>query len=224
MNLRFVFCLAVALATTAAFADGVPVNRRDAAALWSAEGLQKIEIRGIQVAYARPGASLARYHEVAIAPIDVTFRREPEAMSVRNPLRMTEKDEERMKARLARIVHEELSAALRERGFALVSDPRGAGTLEIDASITDVHLTAPDVRTPDRVDVYARSAGEMTLVAGLRDGASGEHLMRVFDRAQTIETTFPHHVTVVESDGQLRNEARAWGRALAEEIAGPRTR
>jgi len=80
------------------------------------------------------------------------------------------------------------------------------------------------VRLPGRVDVYARSAGEMTLVAGLRDGASGEPLLRVFDRAQTLETTWPHHVTVVESDGQLRIAARAWARALAHEIGSAQAR
>jgi hypothetical protein len=200
-----------------ALAGEAPATRRDAAAQWASEGLQRVEIKGIQVAYARPGAALGGYREVAIAPIDVSFRRETDH-SLRDPLRLRAEDEERIKPRLARLVREELATALGERGFTLVQDPRGARTLEVDASITDVHLTAPDVRLPGRVDVYARSAGEMTLVAGLRDGASGEPLLRVFDRAQTFETTFPHHVTVVESDAQLRAAAREWARALAREL------
>ena len=222
MNLRFASTLAAALAASAAFAD-TPANRRDAAARWSAEGLRPVDVKGLQVAYARPGAALGRYREIAIAPISVALHHDIETDSMRNPLRMTDADEQRIEAHLARLVRDELVHALNDSGLAVV-EHAGPGALEIDAAITDVRLTAPDVRTPGRVDVYARSAGEMTLVAGLRDSASGEPLLRVFDRAQTFETTWPHHVTVVESDGQLRTEARNWGRAIARELGAAKSR
>jgi hypothetical protein len=37
------------------------------------DGLQRVDVKGIDLAYARPGASLAAYKRVRIDPVDVEF-------------------------------------------------------------------------------------------------------------------------------------------------------
>lgn len=218
MNLRTatILMLAALAAPCAALAADPPTSRREAAAAWSAEGLRRVQIKGIQVAYARPGAALGHYREVTIAPIRVELSREID-QSLRDPLHLDPQARARIKADVATLVREELAKELGAGGYAVV-DAAGPGTLAIDAAVTDVHLTAPDLRIPGRVDVYARSAGAMTFVGTLRDGADGAPLLRVYDPARTFETTFPHHVTVVESDVQFRAAARDWARALRAEL------
>ena len=39
----------------------------------SYDGLQKTEIKGIELAYVRPGATLAGYHSIELAPVFVAF-------------------------------------------------------------------------------------------------------------------------------------------------------
>jgi hypothetical protein len=39
------------------------------------DGLEKISVEGIDLAYARPGATLAAYNRVRIEPVEVTFSR-----------------------------------------------------------------------------------------------------------------------------------------------------
>src|SRR6188768_2312205 len=66
--------LAVGGACTAfaqAPATDAPKSRRDAASAWSEEGLSKVAVKGLDVVYAKPGATLANYHKVMLAPISV---------------------------------------------------------------------------------------------------------------------------------------------------------
>lgn len=209
---------AFGLAALACVAQDPPASKRDAAAQWSAEGLQRVEIKGIKVAYARAGASLARYDKVLIAPIRVELSREYDR-SLRNPLHLSAADEARIKADLAALVRDELAKELAAGGYAVVDRPT-PGALAIDATVADVRENAPDIHIPDRVDVYARSAGEMTLVASLSDATSGTPLLRLYDpsRPFAYETTFPHHVTRVETDVEFRAAARDWARALRGEL------
>jgi hypothetical protein len=72
------------------------------------------------------------------------------------------------------------------------------------------------VRNSTHVSTYAVSAGEMSLVADLRDSASGDVLVRVFDHASANESTWPHQITDVENVAEAR--AAAWARALRSEL------
>src|SRR3990167_2031152 len=53
----------------------VPSTRDQAAQAWRAEGLQAMNVRGMDVAYAQPGASLQAYHGILVKPVTVSFQK-----------------------------------------------------------------------------------------------------------------------------------------------------
>ena len=61
-----------ALATPAAEGPG---TRDEAARAWRAEGLQAIKVRGMDVAYSQPGASLQAFHSIVLKPVTVSFQK-----------------------------------------------------------------------------------------------------------------------------------------------------
>src|SRR5277367_5557745 len=65
-----------ALAAIASLSFGSPATagpKDDLAEAASYDGLQKIKVSGIDLAYALPGATLARYSRVMIEPVEVSF-------------------------------------------------------------------------------------------------------------------------------------------------------
>src|SRR6185295_4555480 len=62
--------LTVALGSTGALAKS---SEKDLDARMAGDGLQKTKVKNIDLAYARPGASLAAYKRVKIDPVEVAF-------------------------------------------------------------------------------------------------------------------------------------------------------
>lgn len=203
----------------AAQADaGVPNSRRDAESMWNAEGLSKVAVKGLDVVYARPGATLGGYTKFILRPISVAFQRNWEKQAVpgtRTPIKA--KDAQGIKDKLSALVHEEVIKQLNEGGYTLVQAP-GDGVLDVTLSIVNLDVNAPDIKTAGRVETYALSAGEMTLVADLRDSTSGDIVMRVFDRTQAHEHFRPQRITSVDNAAEARTAASGWAKALRKEL------
>jgi len=195
-----------------------PRTKRAAAATWRDGGLQEVEVRGMDLAYVRPGASLAGYTKVLLHPISVGFRadwlRTQESVT---RMRVRPEDVQRIGDELADLVREELLAKLGEGGYTLAEGP-GDGVLALDLSIVDLYVTRPELPSPVRTETYAPSAGEMTLVGDLRDATSGETIMRLFDRAQGFDTERLHRITPVEFTAEARQDARAWALAIRQQL------
>jgi hypothetical protein len=214
--------LATLLASTAFAATPAdtqtPRTKREAANAWTEAGLEKVNVKGLDLVYAQPGSSLAGYSKVMLHPISVAFQRNWERQatpSSRTPIRA--KDSQRIKDRLSALVREELAKELGQGGYQIV-EAAGDDVLEVDMSIVDLKITAPDVPAAGRVETFAVSAGEMTLVAELRDSASGDLIMRVFDRAQARESFSPQRITSVENAAEARAAASGWAKALRKEL------
>ena len=220
-KLTVVLGLACTLAGSAAWAQAdreLPSTRREAAREWSEDGLEKVKVKGLDVVFARPGASLAGYERVLLRPAVVSFRHDWGRTSMAGgAYRIRPSDTQRIKERLAGLLHEQLAAELAEGGYRLVDEP-GDDVLEVGLSIRDLHIAAPDVRTSYPVDTYALSAGEMTLVAELRDSVSGDIAMRIYDRAMAHEHPWPRRITNVENQAEARAMTRAWARALRRQL------
>jgi hypothetical protein len=123
------------------------------------------------------------------------------------------------------LVHEELAKELGAGGYPL-SDQAGDDVLDLDLRIIDLSVTAPDVLTPGRQVVYAVSAGEMTLVAELRDSSSGETIMRIYDHEAGESNTRMRPINNFENEIQARDVLHGWARALRAQLdlakAGPK--
>jgi hypothetical protein len=211
--------LALALLGTA---SGVPAADKDAMReALSADGLQQVKVKGLDLAYVRPGETLAGYDSVQIDPVNVSFKKgfAPTKVGSRMPLDAAEL--QRIRDSVARIVHDEFVQELGKGGITIASEP-GATTLEVRASITDLYVNAPDTMTAGRSTTYTMNAGEMSLVMELVDSQSGQVIARVYDRREARETGTFEVTNSVTNSAEARNAARAWARILRKKLEAAR--
>ncbi|HSE13677.1 MAG TPA: DUF3313 family protein [Rudaea sp.] len=196
----------------------VPKSRREAASAWSEAGLEKIKVKGLDVVYARPGATLAGYRKVMLAPISVAFQRNWEKQPVPGSrIPISAKDSQRIREQLSALVREEFIKELSDGGYQL-ADAADEDVLDLNMSIIELRVAAPDIKTAGRVDTYAVSAGEMTLVADLRDSVTGDIVMRIFDRGEAHENFRAQRITRVENEAEARHLANGWAKAMRREL------
>ena len=168
----------IALAFALAFTGGAAICAQAAEEEITFEGLERVERKGLDVVFVRPGANLSAYSSVFIDPVEVAFSKQwkPSTMDVRSS------DRERIRKELGELFREVFTKQLQEGGYSVVNE-LGPDVLRVTAGIYDLYINAPDTsRTSTYTKSYAVSAGSMTLVAELRDSESGEILARVADR------------------------------------------
>ncbi len=212
------FLVAATLAIAQSPDPALPKSRSQASEQWSEDGLRKVQVKGMDVVYLRPEVSLAGYRKVWLGPVTVSFRRGWEQSArIGTRSRVRPEDAQRIRERLTAAVREETLAELARGGYTLV-ESAGEDVLEVQAAITDLYINAPDLRTAANVEVYAVSAGEMTLVAELRDSLSGEVLVRAYDHARGRESSRPHRIFRSENEQEARAAARAWAETLRKQL------
>ena len=203
--------LALCLALPGAAAFGANAKLEEA---MSHDGLQKISIKGIDLAYARPGAKLSTYKQVMIDPVQVAFSKSWAPKRTGSSLPLSEADRERIRSGVAKIVHEAFVRELQSNsGYQVVSAP-GADVLRVRPDIANLYISAPDTGSPGRSRTYVVSAGEMTLVAELFDSETGQVQARLVDRREARETGRLQLTGAMENADEARSIAAAWAKIL----------
>jgi hypothetical protein len=146
-------------------------------------GLKKTSVKGLALAYSRPGASLASYKRVMIEPVEVAFDKNWNPERAGGRMKLSKERREEIRAGVARIAQEEYAKELAKGNYPVVTEP-GPDVLRVKLSLIDVFINAPDASGPGRVKTYAPEAGHMTLVAELSDSTSKQVLARVADRRE----------------------------------------
>jgi hypothetical protein len=168
--------------------------------------------------YARGDVDLSAYRKVRLAPVRVAFQHDWQRRLVSNTgSRIRPTDLSRLEQDIAGEVREEVAREL-SRGGLQVVEASGPGVLDIDLRVVEVYLNAPDLPTANITRNYARSFGEMTLVAELRDGASGAVLMRSLDRQMGSDFGRFRRFTRIENAMEVGSAASAWARALRRQL------
>ena len=204
----------MALGAASVMTSAFPATRSDIHAAMSYDGLQQISVKGIDLAYARPGATLAAYGKVKIEPIEVAFRKDWNPKRTGSELRLDAADRENIRAGVAKIVRDEFVKALEARsGYQLVTEA-GPDVLRVNASILNLYVNAPESRTATRTRTYTVSAGEMTLVAELHDSETGELLARVVDRREARSANRLQLTDSAVNTDEARDIASAWAGVL----------
>jgi hypothetical protein len=220
-SLLLIACLSTS-AALAADPPAQPRTRGEAREMFSADGLEKTEIKGFDVAYKRPGMDLSGYKSVLVRPVTVSLRKDWARTAGMQGIRARPEDIERIKLRMSTFVREEFEKDLAAAGIAQAQSP-GEDVLEVALSVTDLYAAAPDVQVPARSDVFALSAGEATLVGELRDSVSGETQFRFYDHGQAREWSRPRRILFNENETEARKMARSWAQALREGLQAART-
>ena len=203
--------------------SGMPRPELVAGADWA--GLEPAHIKGMDIASVRPGAEFGRYDRVLLEPIEVEFAPEWEPLRPGSPFSLSERDLEKLRQDVADPLRESFVKTIGQGGkYPLAGEP-GPGVLRIRLRVSDVRLNAPDLEATARSEQWARSAGEMTLVAELVDAESGALLGRIIDR--WIDPDGPlQRYTWVDNNLAIGRAAEEWAQAIRRqlEVAGIRDR
>lgn len=181
-------------------------------------GLQKIKVKGIDLAYARPGASLAGYDKIIIDPVRVSFDKDWDSARTGSRMKLDPKERESIRSGVAKIVQEEFAKELGKGGAYQVVTEAGPGVLRLRADIADLYINAPDTVTPGRSEIYTISAGEMTLVAELADSRSGQAILRMVDRRESQGTGEMRLTNSVVNRQEAEIIVSAWARILRKRL------
>jgi hypothetical protein len=209
-SVRIVTLLASTLLLSTAYA----ASKADLDKAMSYDGLQRISVKGIDLAYARPGATLAGYNAVMLEPIDVAFSKDWNPTRTGSMIKLSAEERENIRTGVAKIVFEELVKELQNKSSYQVVNEAGPGVLRVKAKIINLYVNAPDTKTAGRSRTYTVSAGEMTIFAELYDSETGEVLARVVDRREARSTGRLMLTNSVVNADEVRSIASDWARIL----------
>ena len=207
--------ISIALLCAAVFLCAPFAIAQDKGNAWTEGGLEKVQVKGLDVVYARPGATLAAYTKVMLQPISVSFHKDwAKAVMAGTNRQISSSDQQRIRDRLAKLVYEELVKELNAGGYQIVTTS-GDDVLGVEMAIANLYVTAPsDVAGQSGKDYHAVTAGQMSLVIELRDSASGDVIARAFDHFKATEYHNAERITRVENEAEARSAATQWAKAL----------
>lgn len=187
------------------------------------EGLQRADVKGVDAVYRRPGANLTPYNKLLVRPAYVEFSKNWKPERDSELYRMNEPDREKIRTELAQLFAEVMVKELEtEGGYQLVDEP-AADVLEVRPAIVNLYITAPDVsmQTAGRARTYTADAGEMTLIAELRDSVTGTLLARAFDRRGGSDMMW-QWTTSVTNTAEARRIITTWADTLRNALDSAR--
>jgi hypothetical protein len=218
MTIRHLTRAALLLAFALVMAPASAASKAELEASMSHDGLQKAKVKGIDLAYLRPGASLAAYQRVKLEPIEVAFQKNWNPTRTGSQIKLSAEEREKIRTDVAKIVNEEFVRELQTRSSYQVVNESGPDVLRVKASIVNLYVNAPDTMTAGRSRTYVVSAGEMTLIAELFDSESGAVLARVVDRQEARESQPMTLSSGMENAAEARAIASAWARILRDRL------
>jgi hypothetical protein len=75
-------------------------------------GLKKVSVKGIELAYAKPGASLANYKRVRIDPVEVSFDKSWDPTRTGSNIKVSAAERQKILDGMAKLVQEEFAREL----------------------------------------------------------------------------------------------------------------
>lgn len=201
---RLALLAALALWGTGARAEDLPPPPADA------EALVRQASSKVDEFYLRPGADFSGYHELLLAPVQVSFSKywASEHRQVR-PEQVL-----RLRTQLAAEARDAFRRQVqRDRSYRMADRP-GPGVLEVRALIVNLDLYAPEIEDSAIRRNYVLSAGKATLVAELRDSATGTLLARVVDRREMPWSPDLMLATTVTNSADVATLVGNWTRTL----------
>jgi len=206
----------VGLALSLGIAGTVAAAGTDIDKVMGQGGLKKTSVKGLALAYTRPGATLASYKRVMIDPVQIAFDKNWDPERAGGRIKMSKERKEEIRAGVAQIVQDEYAKELAKGNYQVATEP-GADVLRVKINIVDVFINAPDMSGPGRVKTYAPEAGHMSLISELSDSTSKQVLARVADRREVGADRLQMSGSGVNKE-DFRVAASAWAVQLREAL------
>ncbi|QIB64465.1 TIGR01244 family sulfur transferase [Kineobactrum salinum] len=190
----------------------------------SYDGLERVDNERFAEVYRRPGAELSVYEQFSLQPCEVSFRKNWQRDQNRQRLdlgsRVSREDIDRIKRRAGEACDRHFREALqRDPAYALSEhDQDGSEVLVLHPSIINLDIHAPDVARSTMTREYTTSAGEMTLLLELADGATGEVLVRVVDRKRGVDNARLRWSSGVTNKAEFDRILRRWAELLRDSL------
>jgi hypothetical protein len=185
----------------------------------SHDGLQRVPVKGVSLAYKRPDATLAGYKRVVIEPVEVRFHKSwnPTQSGSRLPLSAAARED--IRTGLAKLVREQFEKALAAQGRYPVVNAAGADVLKLRISIANLYVNAPEAASGGSPSYnFSMSAGEMTLFLELFDSESGQILARVVDRQEGRSPNMVRMANGVSNVAAAEGIAAEWARIMRDAL------
>lgn len=185
------------------------------------EGLAPVNIKGLDHVYARPGANLSQYKKVMLDPVEVSFSKSWKPDRAGGPV--TAEQRQTIRNGLAKMFRQELTRVLQEDGGYPVVTTAAEDVLRVKAEIRDLYVNAPDFPRSGASRVYALSAGEMRLVAELRDAPTGALIARVVDLKRDPDGAWLHLTSRIDNADAARRAITDWAAMLRKQLDAAHT-
>ena len=211
--------ISVAMCLVSAMLCAPLVAAQSADSAWTQGGLQPITVKGLDAAFAKPGASLAQYDKVLLRPVEVAFQKNwARNMSTGTRMRVSSEDMQRIRSRLATRLQDAVRSELAAGGYKLVDAP-GDDVLDVQMDIVNLYVPAPAVHPGmHQPDVYAVSAGQATLVVQLNDSVTGDAIARAVQNYAAAEGVRMTRIDNFENDVEAGKACAIWAKSLRDAL------
>jgi hypothetical protein len=173
------------------------------------------------VVYLKPGATLDAYTQVKILDVYVAFHKNwqrnfnDDQASLEN--RVTDKDMDKIKARVAKEFPIVFTKVLEKGGYQVV-DTTGKDVLLLRPAIINLVVTAPDLMTAGMTTNMVSSSGSMTLYMELYDSLTSAKIAEVLDSEEAGNNSFAHVANRVTNKADFDLTLEAWAKILVKRL------
>lgn len=179
--------------------------------------LEAVDSNRLTQLYRSAEADFSAYRQVLLDEVPVSFERGWVRQQTRAGLRISEADQDALRADLAAQARDVFSEHFRSRGFELVDAP-APGVLRVSPELVDVNIFSPDIGRNQYSTVRGDSAGQMTLEITYRDG--GTEALLAGARDQKRDRSPAYTVRNAQTNQRAIDEMlRQWAEALDAELA-----
>ena len=171
--------------------------------------------------YTKPGATLDAYTQVKILDVYVAFQKNwkrnfnDDQMDLEN--RVTDKDMEKIKARVAKEFPIVFTKILEKGGYQAV-DTTGKDVLLLRPAIINLVVTAPDLMTAGMTTNMVSSTSSMTLYLELYDSLTSAKIAEVLDSEEAGNNSFAHVANRVTNKADFDLTLEAWAKILVKRL------
>ncbi|WNO09873.1 hypothetical protein [Teredinibacter sp. KSP-S5-2] len=178
--------------------------------------------KGLDTTKFAPNVSLSDYETIYVTDAEVSFS---DRWLRDHKTDTSENYREKIKTKYAKLLHEEVTAVLKEetKYEVVVGLPREAATektLIIAPKLIDLHIYGPDDGGP-RDKKYVNTAGIATFILDISDAKTGQPLAYLRDRRETQEKLGPNNMeraTQVSNYHDFKMQIRRWSKNAAKII------